>query len=385
MSNTFTSLVPKIFAGVLPSLRNAARAVQVCSVDFSRETAQKGNVIDFPVPVAQTETSVTPGVATPATTDVVAATRQIALDQWRRSPIFALTAKEMGEIAEGSFKGGQINESVSTVVEAMNAAVLLGMKNASYSSVGTAATAPFGSGVGINASINVRKALSIAKAPTLDRHLVLDPVAEAAALGVTAISDASLRGNAATKGSGVIGEVMGITHWGDQQVPLHTAGTASGTLAHGTTIGVVGSAHVYLKASSTGTLKKGDLIHITTVGVVYDYVVTADVAAVDTTSAGIEVLVSPPVQVTHVAGDTWTLTATHRANIGLQRGGYGLAIRPLDPAMLGIGTHVTVTDPVSGIALTFSEIPLHMQVGYMVSCLYGHGPLRYEWITRLLG
>ncbi len=385
MSNTFTSIVPKIFAGVLPSLRNSARAVRVCRVDFKNETAQRGSVIDFPVPVAQTATSVTPGVATPATTDVTAATKQITLNQWRRSPIFAITAKEMGEIADGSFKGGQINESVSTVVEEMNAYCLTGMKNASYSYTGTAATAPFGAGVGINSTINVRKLLNIGKAPNGERSLVLDPVAEAAALGVTAISNANERGSADTKSSGMLGQVLGLDHWGDQQTVLHTAGTAAGTLAHGTTIGAVGSSHVYLKASSTGTLKQGDLIHITTASVVYDYVVTADVAAVDTTAAGIEVFVSPPVQVTHVAADTWALTATHRANIGLQRGAFGLAIRPLDPAMLGIGTHVSITDPVTGIALTFSEIPLHMQVGYMVSVLYGASDLRPGWLVRLLG
>jgi hypothetical protein len=44
-----------------------------------------------------------------------------------------------------------------------------------------------------------------------------------------------------------------------------------------------------------------------------------------------------------------------------------------------------MVDPLTGLALTFSEIPLYMQVGYQVSCLYGASDLRPGWITRLLG
>jgi hypothetical protein len=69
----------------------------------------------------------------------------------------------------------------------------------------------------------------------------------------------------------------------------------------------------------------------------------------------------------------------------MQRGGVGLAIRPLDPAALGLGTHITMTDPLTGIALTYSEIPEYMQVSYQVSVLYGAAPLRDDWIVRLFG
>ena len=51
MSNSFATLVPKIFSQTLPSLRNAAMAVQVCRVDFGADIARPGSVIDCPVPV----------------------------------------------------------------------------------------------------------------------------------------------------------------------------------------------------------------------------------------------------------------------------------------------------------------------------------------------
>lgn len=385
MANDFTTLVPKIFGATLPSLRQAARAVRVCRVDFDAQVAQKGNVIDMPVPVQSSTTDVSPGVSPAANTDKTPLTKQIALSNWKRSDKFTLTGKQAREFDAGNFRGSQFTEQTIAVIELMNSDVLVGMKNAAYKSTGTAATTPFGAGVLQLSSINVRKVLNTMKAPYMDRHLMLDPAAEAAALNVPAISDASLRGNGGSKQSGEIGEVFGLNHWGDQQIPTQTMGTAAGALTHGTTIGAVGSSSVYLKAATPGTLKKGDLIHITTGGVVYDYSVQADVASVDTTAAGIAVTVSPPVQVTHVAGDTWTLTATHVANIGLQRGAYGLAIRPLDPAELGLGTHITMTDPETGLAITYSQIPEYMQMSYQVSVLYGHGPLRNEWLCRLLG
>lgn len=382
--STLTALVPKIFGQTLPSLRNAARAVQVCRTDFQNEVKKLGDTIDMPVPVTSGTAVVAPGVSPEANTSQTPTTKQIALDQWRRSDKVALTAKELATIDGVDFKQSKLYEQTIALIEEMNAAVLLGMKNASYRRVGTAGTVPYGTSVLQQSSIDVRKQLNLGKAPVGDRHLVLSPSAEAAALGVAAISDASLRGNSGAKDDGSIGLVYGLNHWGDQQVVVHTKGTAAGTLTHGTTIGAVGSSHLYLKASGSGTLVVGDLIAITTAGVVYNYVVTA-AAAPDTTAAGIEVLVSPPVQVTHVAADVWTIVASHSANIGCQRGGYGLAIRPLDTANLGLGEHVQMTDDVTGLSLCYSLIPEFMQNSIMVSILYGHAPLREGWLVRLLG
>ena len=383
MSNTLTALIPKIFGATLPSLRNACRALAVCRVDFQAEVAQKGSTIDMPIPVASSTTDVAPGVSPAANTDKTPTTKQIALNQWKRSDKVALTAKEVAEIDGGSFKNSQIYEQSIALVEGINLAVLTGMKNASYRPSGTAGTNPFASTDAD--SIDVRRVLNVMRAPSNDRHLILGPNAEARALAIASIKDASLRGDATTKDTGEIGTLFGLRHWADQQVVAHTAGTAAGTLTHGTTIGAVGSSSLYLKASTPGTIKTGDLIKVTTSSVDYFYVATADVASVDTTAAGIAVAVYPPVQATHVAADTWTLQASHSANIGLQRGAYGLAIRPVDTAYLGAGEHVQMTDPQTGLSLVYSLIPEYMQMSMQVSILYGHGPLRQEWLCRLMG
>ena len=386
MANTLSVLVPKIFSGTLPSLRNTARATQVCRVDFGPDVAKLGNLIDVPVPVSSSTAAVTPATTSAANTDKVPTTKQISLNQWRRSDKFTLTAKERQEIDAGNFKNSQFVEQSIAVIEEMNAYVLTTAKNAAWRRAGTAATTPYGAGVGAQSSIDVRRFLNVGKSPMIDRHLLLDPTAEAAALGVSAIADVMARGNSDTKDSGLLGQAYGLNHWIDQQIPTQTKGTAAGALTLGTTIPTVGTiGSIYLKAGTTGTLKAGDAITVTTSSVVYNYVVTADVAAVDTTAAGIAVPVLPAIQTTHVAGDTWTLAATHTANIGMQRGGVGLAIRPLDPQTLGLGTHITMTDPLTGIALTYSEIPEYMQMSYQVSVLYGASSLRDDWIVRLFG
>lgn len=383
MANTFTPLIQKIFGKTLPSLRNAASAVRVCRVDFENEVKQQGNVIDMQIPVASSTADVVPGTTPAANTDKVPTTKQIALDQWKRSDKIALTAKEMYELESGDFAKTQVYEQTIALIEGINAAVLLGMKNASYRRSGTAGTNPYATTDAD--SIDVRKQLNQMRAPTNDRHLLLGPGAEARALAIASIKDSSLRGAATTKNTGELGTIYGLQHWGDQQIVAHTAGTAAGALTHGTTIGAVGSSSLFLKAATPGTVKKGDLIGITTAGVVYFYTATADVASVDTTAAGIAVPVFPAVQATHVANDVWTLQASHSANIGLQRGGYGLAIRPVDTKFLGQGEHMQMTDDQTGLSLVYSVIPEYMQTSMQVSVLYGHGPLRQEWLIRLMG
>jgi hypothetical protein len=383
MANTLTNLVPKIFGATLPSLRNACAALRVCKVDFENDVAKKGDTITMQVPLASSTDDVAPGVVPVASNNKTPLVRTIALSNWKRSDKVAMTAKEWSEIESGNFKDSQILEQSIALVESINSAVLVGMKNSSYRRVGTAGTNPYASS-DVD-SINVRKELNYMRAPIQDRHLLLGPGSEAAALGIASIKDASLRGDASAKIEGNIGRIFGIDHWSDQQIPYHTAGTAAGALTHGTTIGAVGSDSLYLKAATPGTLKKGDLLGITTAGTVYYYVVQADVAAVDTTAAGIAVAVYPPVQVTHVAADVWTFQASHGANIGCQRGAYGLAIRPLDTSLLGAGEHIQMTDPETGLSLCYSLIPEYMQTSFQVSVLYGHGFLRNEWLVRLMG
>ena len=380
---SFSTLIPKIFAQSLPSIRSAMKALSVCIVDFKAEVAKLGDTISVPVPVSSGVTDVTPGVSPEANTSKTPTTKDMKLENWKRSDKIALTGKDIAEFESGDFKNSQLMEQTIAVLNQVSLDMLTGMKNASFKRSGTAGTNPYASTDAD--TIDIRKQLNQSLAPSRDRHILLGPNAEARALAIASIKDASLRGNDLTKREGEIGRLLGIDHWGDQQIVKHTAGTAAGTLAHGTTIGAVGSNNLYLKASTPGTLKKGDLIKITTSSIEYFYVVTADVASVDTTAAGITVPVYPPVQTTHVSADTWVLTATHSANLGLQRGGYGLAFRMLDTKALGTGEHTQVTDPETGLSLIYSVIPEYMQTSMMVSCLYAHGPLRNEFIIRLLG
>jgi hypothetical protein len=257
------------------------------------------------------------------------------------------------------------------------------MKNASYRRTGTAGTNPYASTDAD--TINVRALLNKANAPYQGRHLLLGPAAEARALAISGIKDASVRGKTETQETGEIGNYLGIKHWSDQQIVGHTAGTAAGTLTLGTTIPAVGAYEIYLKASTAGTLKKGDLLKVTTSSVEYFYVVAADVTSVDTTAAGIKVTLGNAIQATHVAGDAWVLTATHSANIGLHSFGYGLAFRLIDTRDLGAGEHVQVTDPETKISFLFHLIPEYMQNSMFVSCLYAHGALRDDLLVRLLG
>src|SRR5215216_870895 len=94
MANTLTEIMPKILARGLMHLRKRVVMPRLVNNSYSIEAAEKGDVINVPIPVSRTAKVVNPGPTPPVTSDSAPAKVQIALDQWYHED-FRLTDKEL--------------------------------------------------------------------------------------------------------------------------------------------------------------------------------------------------------------------------------------------------------------------------------------------------
>lgn len=195
----------------------------------------------------------------------------IKLDRWMEAP-FYLTDKDLMEANRGVIPM-QASEAVKAIANDVNA-TLLGLGRKFYGIVGTPGTTPFSTVVD---ATNARKVLNRQLAPVNDRRIVLDPDAEAAALGLSGFADVSKSGDTRPIIDGTIGRKYGFDWAMDQQVPTFEASvmtegalTVNGANEAGTQ--VVSLA----KATNAASLKEGDILTIAGDG--QTYVVTEAVS-----------------------------------------------------------------------------------------------------------
>lgn len=381
MANDLSAIIPKIVAGGLLALRRFTTLPALINTNYSTEAAGKGDTINVPLPVALPAIDVTPAATPPAGNDITPTTVAIQLNKWRQSTPFHLTDKDLHEVEQRSVLPMQASEAIAGLAEDLNANIFAEYKGV-YGYVGTAATTPFASD--LTAATNARKTLNNQKAGLQDRRIVLNPDAMANALGNRAIQDASFRRQGEdTVRTGVIGEILGFTWVEDQQVPSHTAGTASGATTNNAGY-AVGAKTVTLASAGTGTILVGDVI--TFAGDTQTYTVTtgdADVSNGGTVSFEPGLVVAIPTSNTAI-----TLKATHVVNLAFQRAAFALAMRPLaDMTVEGAPAAFiqSAVDPVSGLTLRLEVTRQHKRWAWAFDILYGVKLVRPALAVRVAG
>lgn len=379
MANTFTDIVDKIFARGLLALRENAIMPRLVNTNWGAQVASQGDVINVPIPSAMTVADVSPSNTPPAGGDVAPTKVDISLNRWRKVDMH-VTDKEAREIAQGA-REVQLSEAMKALGNDVDQ-YLLGLYAGVYGFAGTAGTTPFASD--LSAATGARKVLGQQLAPPDPRYIVLNPDAEANALLIRAVQDASFRANQAnTLRTGMIGQLLGFDWFMDQNVTTHastalTAGAATVNGAHAVGVTSVSIA----KATNAAELVEGDIITIA--GDDQTYVVTADTTlAVGNTS----VPISPALKVATSGGEAVTLKAAHDVNLAFHRDAFALAVRPLAPAdgFTGGNEIRTGVDPVSGLALTLEISREYNRTKYQWSILYGAKLVRPELACRIAG
>ena len=215
--NDLSKVVDKLLAQGLLALRGTCVMPRLVNSDYSNLAAQQGASIDVRIPSAIKAQAVTPGATSQDTGDISPVSATIKLDRWMEAP-FYLTDKDLMEANRGVIPM-QASEAVKAIANDVNA-TLLGLGRKFYGMVGTPGTTPFSTVVD---ATNARKVLNRQLAPVNDRRIVLDPDAEAAALGLSGFADVSKSGDARPIIDGTIGRKYGFDWAMDQQVPSFEA------------------------------------------------------------------------------------------------------------------------------------------------------------------
>lgn len=380
MANDVSALIPKILARGVMALREMAIMPRLVNRDVANVPQLRGSTVDVPIPVAQSASDVTPAEVHPAPSDTTPTTVPIALTRWRKSN-FHLTDKDELEIDKNeSFLPMQTSSALRALANDVDSFILALYKKF-YGYHGTAGTTPFGT-PGVQDATGIRKVLNKQVAPPNDRHCVVDPDAEAAALSLREFADRNFSGSINAILEGDLNRKLGFQWWMDHLIPTHTAGTASDGATAVAVDNVAGYA-IGVKAlnidvaAGTKTLVEGDIISFA--GHSQTYVVTAG-ATLDTT--GVTVNIEPGLQAAVVDDEAVTVRKSHVVNLAFQRDAIAFASRPLKqegPEMM------SVADPVTGIALRLERVRQYKQTVWEFDILYGAGVVRRELGARLAG
>jgi hypothetical protein len=371
-----------LLAQGLMALRENAMMARVVNTDYSREAAEQGDTINVPIPSAVTAVDVSPAITPPANADQTPTKVAIALSNWKEAP-FYLTDKQMHEVMNGWIPK-QASEAIRSIINAMDSSMLALYKGMYGAYTATTANSPMAS---IKDATGMRKVLNQNLAPLDSRHAILDPAAEAEALGLNQFADSTFSGSVAAIMEGQLNRKLGAQWWMNQNVPTHTAGTQTGnSIIKASTAHAVGvKSLTCTTAASTGAVayKEGDIITIA--GDTQTYVVTADVteasAATDYTTP-----IEPGLKVALTGSEVITLDdASGVVNMMIHRDAIALATRPLADVDMGLGAiSMSDVDPVSGLALRVEVTRQHKQTRFSYDMLWGTGLVRNGSACRLL-
>lgn len=215
------------------------------------------------------------------------------------------------------------------------------------------------------------------------RFDLVDPIAEADLNSIDAVITADKRGDGGDAlVRAEVGFVMNMSHFMSQNVPYHTAGTASGAVVNGAVAEGAQSMAVD-GAAGTETLLTGDVF--TVAGVDGEFVVTADATA--TAGAFASVAFAPAAPAGGFANDAViTLVGSHTANLIGHPNAIATAIVPLE-APLGAeeAKAAYLNDRGLGIRVVFDYNSNSKTSTVSLDLLVGAAVIDGELIARHLG
>ena len=276
-----------------------------------------------------------------------------------------LTAKEMSLNAE-DFTRQVVEPAMVAIAEKINADGLALYKDIPYT-YGTAGVTPSS----LADLAGGAKILNDNKAPIVGRGAVWNTEAIANFQVLPALVNAEKCGSTEALKEGSIGRVFGVDHYFSQQVPVHDAGTFSGTPI--ATKGKSGT--ITLNGTMEGALKHGDLLKIGS----GTYVVTEDLEINDSIMT---VKISPELAAED-EGKNATALGSHAANLMFQKNAFGFVTRPLEVAR-GADSYVTNYNGLS-VRVTMDYNIATKKQTLSIDTLYGFKTLYPELAVRVLG
>lgn len=369
MANDLTNVIPQVLAQAVLLLRETAIMPRLINTDYSNEIKEQGDTVDIPIPSAIETRDVVPGATPPApNNDVKPKKAQIVLNKWKEAA-FTMNDKEITSVMRGTAPRS-LQEAVKAIGNDIDGSILDLYKNL-YGTAGTAGTTPFATSTA--EAQEAFRSLNIQLAPRNDRRIVLDPFAEANAIGLSVFQKANESGSTETLNNATIGRKLNFDWYQDQNVRQHTAGTAAGfqvnqaNHAEGDTTVTVDT--------GTGTFAVGDIF--TVAGDTQTYVVKTHVGAV--------VTYAPAAKTAFADNAAISKKASHVANLAFHRDCFGFASRVMADVYAGGNEIMTLPDPVSGVILRLEVSRQHKQTQWSLDCLWGASCVMPELGVRVFG
>jgi len=391
LSNTLTNVIPQILAQGLMTLRENAIMPRLVNTDLSSDAREKGDTIDVPIAAAITTRDVVPD-QTATNVTITPSKVQVTLNQWKEAP-FMLTDKDIGDAMAGIVPR-QAEEAVKSLANTIDSFILSTLYKATYWNAGTAGTTPFAGDAPVttlSAFKTARTKLIKSLALGSNRHVVLDPDAEANALTMSPFLKADERGDQGAVVAGQIGRKLGFDWWLDQNIPTHTPTTvwsaAPFVAVAVSATALATSITIDISTTNTGSVSIGDVFTIEN-NSAQQFVATARISTTVVATGGTVTLAfQPPLSVKASTTNAITFIATHVANMLFHRDAFAFASRPLlASSQDGLGSvFQSAIDPISGLALRLEVSRQNKMTTYSFDALYGGTAVRPQLSARLLG
>jgi len=373
--NVLSTVTPLLLARGVNTLRENAISPHLVNRDFETNAAQQGDTVTVYVPKPSVANDVVPGApGSQAADDLAYDPIPILLNNWKESA-FTLSDKETKQVVNGAVPS-VVDEKIKALANAVDVEVLSHYKEVFGFYTGVTKTSGAWNDPSSKRDIlQGRRILNDQLAPVDSRYALWNSGAEAELQELPIWNEADKVGdNGTALREASMGRKLGLTHFMDQNLPMHLAGTADANY-------VANGAHPAAPTDLTGTVAvsagagtfvQGDIISFSNHS--QTYVVTADYSG----GAG-NVSIAPGLQMALAGGETVTLQPSHAVNILAHARAFALVTRPLSTISVPGSIVDSITDPVTGLTLRLEITREHKRNRFSYDILWGskcvHAPL----------
>lgn len=382
-TNTLTSLIPDLYAGLDVVSRELVGMIPSVHLDAAASRAAKDQNVRVPIVPVNTASDITPAMAVPSEADQTISNANITISK-SRAVKFSWNGEEARGLDSGpghmSVVAKQFAQAVRTLVNEVESD-LTALHSTFSRAYGTAGTTPFGTAGDYTDATETLRVLKDNGAPLSDNSLVMNTAAGAKFLGKQA--DANRQGTDTILRQGVLIDVSGMALRESAQIVTSTAGTASSATTDNAGY-AVGATTLTLASAGTGTIVAGDVI--TFAGDSNKYVVVSGDA--DVSGGGTITIAEPGLRVAmSAATKAITVVAAAARNMAFNRSAIVLAARmPERPKEGDMAIDVTtIADPRSGLVFEVSMYPGYRKMVYEVALAWGVKNIKPAHTALLLG
>lgn len=389
MANTLTSLIPDIYAALDVVSRELVGFIPSVARDSTADRVAINQTLRVPIsPANAAGGDISPAMSIPSASNQTIANTTLTISKQRYFP-FSWTGDEQAAMNTGpgflTLKQGQIAQAIRAAVNEMELDIATAAYKGASRAYGTVATTPFATTAGdYSDASNTRKILDDNGAPLSDRHLIINTTAGAALRGKQA--QVYMTNDTSLLRQGVLLDINGFMVRESAQVVSATAGAMASATTSAAAL-TVGQTVLPLATAGTGVVAAGDII--TLANDTNKYVVSSVSFAGSNPASGDSITIAAPgLRVAQSsAARAITVIATGPRNVAFTRNSVLLATRlPFIPAEGDLASdRMTITDPVSGIALEFAVYPGFRMNVYHVSVSWGVSVIKPEHVAVLLG